>query len=403
MRKLFLGFSFMTLLPSYSVLHAAELNLPLIEAMGETDPIPYGTKDSDDSAIWVSKQDPSRSLILGTSKYDKDPALGGGLGVYDLKGKERQFLGRSKLNNVDVSYGFKFEDGLADIAVASNRSTNSLNLYRIDPLGQVSQAAEAALFDEKGAGLEPYGLCLGSNNPSTGLDVFLPLKSGVIYHYRVNPAQLNKPVWVGSYDLGARLTKKQDSFVKSIVQKEAEAEGELDDLQEDLEERFALEGCVFDPRSQLLYVGMENLGIWTIDTKQETVELLLQIGSSWIDISPASALGSQARFTDDIEGMDILQKGQSTYLVFSNQGIDEYSLFDLQKKKWIGNFKLGFGAKDPVSKTDGLALSTASLGREFSEGILVVHDDQNTDASGQRLNANFKIVSLSKIFEAFAL
>ena len=51
-----------------------------VVAVVETDPVPNGDGAADDPAIWVDRDDPSRSTVIGT---DKD----GGLGVYDLTGR----------------------------------------------------------------------------------------------------------------------------------------------------------------------------------------------------------------------------------------------------------------------------------------------------------------------------
>ena len=80
---------------------AADATAPLlvaaIKAFRSTDALP---EDPDDPSIWINKVDTSRSLIIGTMKA---PAPDGGLAVFGLDGKLRQFLkGADRPNNVDV-------------------------------------------------------------------------------------------------------------------------------------------------------------------------------------------------------------------------------------------------------------------------------------------------------------
>lgn len=373
--------------------------VPTIEALAETTPIPFGENESDDSAVWISKLDPAQSLILGTSKSKE----GGGLGVYALGGQQLAFFVGDRLNNVDISYDFFFASGPADLAVASNRSQRSLSLFKISAAGEVTPAGQAPLFAAPGEPIEPYGLCIaqlqGSKQP--GISVFLPTKSGTVYQFALDPERLNEARLIKRFDLKAGLSAAADAFVQAIVLQEwtAEASGDLDELAESMEERYALEGCVFDPRSQKLLVGMENFGVWSVDPLSGAAEVLLQIsGSATAPLPPG-----QARWSDDIEGMDLLVLGDRSYLLFSTQGLSEFSLFDLKEKGWRGNFKLTLGESDPVTETDGLALGQGALGPRFPAGVLVVHDDSNTDEAGQVLNANYKIASLDPVLKELGL
>src|SRR5436190_5058681 len=86
------------------------------EARTQTAPVPHRGDAADDPAIWIHPTDPGQSLILGT---DKD----GGLHVYNMDGSHYQLVSDSTApNNVDVLYGFKLGNELADIAVAGVRA-----------------------------------------------------------------------------------------------------------------------------------------------------------------------------------------------------------------------------------------------------------------------------------------
>jgi 3-phytase len=210
--------------------------------------------------------------------------------------------------------------------------------------------------------------------------------------------------WVETISLASLVTAEQDEKISRIVRQAALAEDEADELDQALAERFILEGCVYDAKKQALYVGMENLGIWTIDLSPRLAspELLLTVEGSWTDFSDWYKPG-QARITDDIEGMDILHRGDRSYLIFSSQGISEFSAFDLQEKRWIGNFKIKYGKNDPVTITDGLAIYSGSLGAAYPEGLMIVHDDRNTSDDESMQNANYKLLGLQKVWAALGI
>ncbi len=361
--------------------------VPTLEAIGETAPIPAGFSDSDDAAIWKHPTDPRRNVILGTSKYDEDGK--GGLGVYASDGRELQFFPGNKLNSVDI---------LGDLAVASNRSENALDLFRIRN-GIVNFIGRTPLQDQDGQSFEPYGLCLATDKDEK-VHIYLPTKSGKLYDYKLN--KKNKASLQATIDLAALVKPEQDRWIQSIVTKETIAEGEEDELQENLDERFILEGCVHDPQTQTLYVGMENFGIWSFETDTDKVrpELVIPVQGSWTDIEDWQEPGLP-RVTDDIEGMDILHRDGQSYLLFSSQGISEFTLYDLDEKEWLGNFKIRLNANDAVTLTDGLAVTSGNFGPGYPEGVLVVHDDENTDADGQLQPANYKLVSLADVWKIF--
>ncbi|HET9239683.1 MAG TPA: phytase [Oligoflexus sp.] len=358
--------------------------VPVLDATTETAPIPAGFSDSDDAAVWAHPRDPKKSIILGTSKYDEGGQ--GGLGVYALDGQELQFFSGSKLNSVDI---------LNNLAVATNRSDNALDLYRIQD-GRVSFLKRAYLLDAQGQSFEPYGLCLAPGDDES-VRIYLPTKTGVLYEYSLNKKK--KLALKNTYDLAAVVTPEQDARMQSVVTKETIAEGEEEELEENLAERFILEGCVHDPRSGMLYIGMENLGIWRL--KAKALELVIPVQGSWTDLDSWAKPGVP-RVTDDIEGMDIVSHKGRSYLLFSSQGLSEFTLYDLDRLNWMGNFKIRLNAKDPVSLTDGLAIQGGNLGPRYPKGVLVVHDDENTDKDGNTQPANYKIVSLKKLWDIFA-
>jgi 3-phytase len=86
--------------------------------------------DTDDPAIWIDTTDLSRSLIVGTDKGDST----GGLYVFGLDGRIDTTRSRHPMrrpNNVDAITGFYFGGRVVDIAVAAERGTMSLRVFRL--------------------------------------------------------------------------------------------------------------------------------------------------------------------------------------------------------------------------------------------------------------------------------
>ena len=82
---------------------------PQIKPMGQsvyasfaTPPSQDGEDHVDDPAIYVNKQDSSKSFVVATNKT----RIGGGLHLYDLEGKELDFIADGRMNNVDIRYDF---------------------------------------------------------------------------------------------------------------------------------------------------------------------------------------------------------------------------------------------------------------------------------------------------------
>jgi 3-phytase len=121
-----------------------------ISAVVETEPVPHGDDAADDPAIWVNEADPARSTVIGTDKE-------GGIAVYDLDGRELQYLPDGELNNVDLRDGFRLGGEEVTLVTAGNRSDDSIAVYRVDPRnGHLVDVAAEGLR----VGIATYGSCM---------------------------------------------------------------------------------------------------------------------------------------------------------------------------------------------------------------------------------------------------
>jgi 3-phytase len=95
----------------------------------------FAKHDTDDPAIWINRENPAESLVLGT---DKD--VDGALLVFGLDGKEKKDLsvrGIARPNNCDLAYDIALGEGTADLVVVAERFANRLRVYRLPDMAPV--------------------------------------------------------------------------------------------------------------------------------------------------------------------------------------------------------------------------------------------------------------------------
>jgi 3-phytase len=276
----------------------------------------------DDPAIWHHPGKPQLSRILATDKRN-------GLDVYDMAGKRLQQLAVGRLNNVDVRYNLRWQGKRHDVAVASLRNNNSLQLFAIADDGSVKVAGQIPTAMQ-----EIYGLCLFQPTPAQ-IYVFVNDKSGLVEQYQL---QSDGNSWTGQK-------------VRSL-----QVNGQP-------------EGCVADDKRQHLFVGEEDTGIWRFDAAADAPVTGEQI-----------ILVDGLELVDDVEGL-AFAPGEVPYLLASSQGDDSYVLYQgvapyrqLLKFRVTTNPTLGI---DGSSETDGLDLTVRSLGPGFEQGALIVQDGRN--------------------------
>ena len=328
-------------------------------AQTETAPVPSAGDAADDPAIWVNPHDPAQSRILGTDKKS-------GLLVYDLQGRQLQFLARGRVNNVDVRQGVMLAGRPRDIAVATNRSHDGLDVFEI-------ARNEGAATDGKHGDVrwlsmqelsfdEPYGVCL-HRDLGGRLYAFVNDKSGKYQQWRLD---------AGNDEAGAlALTLVREFAVRTKP-----------------------EGCVADDANGTLYVGEEATGVWKLTAAPEAAldfELIAEVG----DV-----------LTADVEGLAIHRAAADRpgFLIASSQGDDRYAVFDLADgHAYRGSFRIvanSTGTLDGTEETDGIAATSAHMHARFPEGLLVVQDGRNTLPNAHQ---NFKLIAWRNVRTALGL
>ncbi|MGN6358375.1 MAG: phytase [Novosphingobium sp.] len=306
-----------------------------VAAKGET--VPVGTNNADaadDPAIWRNAANPAASLIVATDKK-------AGLYVYGLDGKVRGFDPAGRLNHVDL---VEAADGTVLVAASDRNDVLNarLRLYRLD----TTAAKLVPLGTVTGGSGEAYGVCLWRS--AKGVEAFSVLKDGTVAQVRIDLS--------GTHPVG--------TIVRS------------------LKLATQTEGCVVDPRSAILYVGEEDVGIWRFSAKADasaTGELV------------ARADGRQ--LVADTEGLALAAVGVTGgWLVASSQGDNAYAVYRLPGMQPAGRFRIVAGKVGAAEETDGIALHLGDFGPDYPAGLFIAQDGHNGAAA-----QNFKLVSWADV------
>ena len=312
-------------------------NVP-VPAVAETEPVASADDAADDPAIWRNPRDPARSLVVATDKQ-------AGIHVYDLAGKRLSYTPAPRLNNVDLR-----EAGGRIIVAASDRADEAqahVSLFELD--SATARLRTLGRFPV-GAG-EAYGMCLWTRARDHALFGFVVLKDGRIDQVSIEATSSGMVVrTVRSMKLGTQS-----------------------------------EGCVVDDRTGQLYVAEEDVGLWRFAADPAA------------PTTPISIARVDGRtLVADAEGLALAPAGKrGGYLVVSSQGDNAYTLYRLPDVRYAGRFRIGGGAIDGTSETDGIDLMLGNFGPAFSAGLMVAQDGDNAPAT-----QNFKYVSWAAVRRA---
>ena len=311
-----------------------------VRAVAETQPVPHAKDAADDVAVWLHPTHPSLSTIIGTDKQ-------GGLAVYDLSGKLLHYYDDSKPNNVDIRYNFLLGDERVALVTTSDRESDSIRAYRVDP---ATRGLEYVSARELRTDMQPYGLCMYNSSKDGRYYTFLNDNNGKVEQWELydDDGKVDGRL-VRSFDVGS-----------------------------------TTEGCVADDYWGYLYVSEEDVAIWKYGAEPEDTT----------DRTEVDAAGQDGRLENDIEGLAIYQAQNGTgYLIASSQGDDTYVVYERQGgNAYVMAFAIGEGDLDKVSYTDGIEVSSFRLGSPFETGLFIAQDDRNGSD-----NQNFKLVPWGSI------
>ncbi|MGE0045910.1 MAG: phytase, partial [Hyphomonadaceae bacterium] len=328
-------------------------DIAVVHATVETRPVETDGDAADDPAVWVDPTNPARSLIIGTQKQS-------GLYVYDMSGAVVQFLPDGRMNNVDLRYDFPLGGARVALVAASNRTSDSIALYRVDP--QARRLVNVADGVQETGFVDPYGLCMYRSAQSGRFYVFVNDSEGAMRQWELSDA--------GNGRVRTNLVRSFAFGGQS-------------------------EGCVADDETGVLYVAEEDVGLWRMGAEPEAGDARTSIAT----VEANSALA------DDLEGVGIYDLGGGRgYLVVSSQGNNSYAVFDRQgENRYIGSFAVVADAArgiDGISETDGLEIISVPMGPGFPHGAMIAQDGRNISPPEFQ---NFKLVPWERIAGALNL
>lgn len=314
-----------------------------INATVETDPVPSAGDAADDPAIWVNPEDSEKSTIIGTNKQ-------GGLAVYDLSGKQLQYLSDGLLDNVDLKDGFTLGGQKVSLVTAGNRKDNSIAIYRVNAQTRMLENVAARKITH---GIQIYGSCMYRSPKSGKFYYFGTSKSGEVEQWEL------MEVAGGKVDA----QKVRNIKVSSVT-----------------------EGCVADDELGHFYLSEEAKGIWKFSAEPDggtAGNLIAKVGDGHLFA--------------DVEGLAIAYGAEGKgYLLASSQGNHSFVVYRREgNNEFVKKFKVVPGKDvDGAEETDGIDVTTAKLGSAFPNGVFVAQDGFNDKG-----NQNFKLVPLEAIFK----
>jgi 3-phytase len=312
--------------------------IPRVEAIRATDALPG---DPDDPSIWIHKTDPSRSLIIATMKV---AAPDGGLAVFGLDGKLRQFLkGADRPNNVDVEYGLDLDATPTDIAVLTERLGRRLRVYAIAANGN-------GLRDISAGSLPVLQGAAGDEGAPMGIGLYRRPRDGAIFAIvspRAGPA--SGYLWQyrladdGTGRAGATFVRRFGSFSGA---------GEI-------------EAVVVDDELGVVYYADEVYGIhkWHADPDAPGADREL-------------ALFGTTGYQQDREGLGICALAGGKGFIVSVDQLPGDSVFHVYKREGEPGRPHDHSAEvltftGGADGTDGLDVACTALGPEFPDGLMV--------------------------------
>ena len=294
--------------------------------------------DSDDPAIWLHPDDPSKSLVLGTDK-------GGSIFVFDLDGKiipEKTVTGMGRMNNIDVAYGFPLGGEKIDIALATDRNEEKIRAFRLPDMSPIDNGGIRTFVgetdDRRAMGLAMY------TRPSDGaFFVIVSRKFGVsgayLWQYRLDDA--------GDGSLKATKVRAFGEFVGG---KEIEA-------------------VAVDNELGYVYYSDETAGVhkYLADPDAPNADQEL-------------AFFGNEGFAQDQEGISIYKVNDGTgYILVSDQQANTFRVFKREGEPGVPHdHRLVKVVRVSTNESDGSDVTNVPVDDRFPSGIFVAMSDDQT-------------------------
>ena len=296
--------------------------------------------DTDDPAIWINPQNPSKSLIIGTDKNQD-----GALFVFDLQGKiqsEKVVRGLKRPNNVDIEYGLKIGGKKVDIAVTTERMNHQLRIYSLPDMKPIDNGGIPMFEGETGTEFRDLmGIALYKN------------PKGKIY---AMVGRKNGPT-TGGYIWQYELSDNGKGQVKAtFIRKFGTYSGKKE-----------IESIAVDDALGYVYYSDEGVGVrkYYAEPSKGDQEL---------------ALFATTGFSEDHEGISIYHtSARKGYILVSDQGANQFHIFPREgsAKNPHEHPELKV-VKVEAKQSDGSDVTAVPLNKTFKKGLFVVMSDDKT-------------------------
>lgn len=295
--------------------------------------------DSDDPAIWIHPTDPSMSLIIGTDKGGDNG--NGGLYVFDLNGKidTSKTVRLQRPNNVDVAYGLDINGEKIDIAVCTERNTNSIRIFSLPDMKSLDNGG-IPVFDDDTL-RSPMGIALYTDLKTQSIYAIVGRKFGPTKGY------------LYQYLLSADST----GFVKGqLVRKFGNFSGKKE-----------IEAIAVDNELGYVYCSDEGIGVRKYYAHPDSSHLEL-------------ALFATTGIADDHEGLSIYKANDGTgYILLSDQQANQFHIFPREGTKDNPHaHPLLKIIKTSTDESDGSDVTNVSLNSAFKNGMFVAMSTDGT-------------------------
>ena len=290
-----------------------------------TEALPH---DTDDPAIWIHPTDASKSIIIGTDK-DTD----GGLYAFDLKGKIlKKSIPLKRPNNVDIAYGLIIDGKKTDIAVTTERESNTIRIFSLPDLEPIDNGGITVFEGEEMC--DPMGVSLYTRPTDGKIFAVVGRKSG--------PS--------GSYLWQYELSGKGKFAAAKVVRKFGTYSGKKE-----------IEAIAVDNELGAIYYCDEQVGIRKYKADPA------------LNDNKELAFFGQKDFKADHEGIAIYKKTDSTgYILVSNQQANSFMVYPREGVKGNPN-KYSLLAEVPTStiECDGADVTSINLGGPYKNGLFI--------------------------------
>lgn len=312
----------------------AKLTYDTLRPIVTTQPVKY---DADDPAIWINKNNPEKSIILGTDKHQN-----GGLYAFDLHGSIIKVVdGLKTPNNVDVEYNFPYKGEVIDIAVVTERLEQRIRVYRLPELDPIDEG-DLIVFngDTKRA---PMGIGIFHRLQDDSFFIMVSgktgPKNGYIHQYRLFEREDGK--------LSISLSRQ---FGKFSGKKEIEA-------------------IAVDDENGFVYYSDETVGVRKYPADPDVIDANMEL-----------ALFATNNFERDQEGISIYDSGEGKgFIIISDQQANKFHLYTRKGTDMHPHcHKLVKIISASTVGSDGNDVSSYPFSKKFPSGLFVAMSNDKT-------------------------